>query len=157
MKIRKKGAIMPRANSDIEALDAVTQSLYASICFKPGERPPLEQLRGLFVPGGRLIDNNGPEPAYMTVDEFIAAYQGRLDAGKIASFFEGERSSRTDLFGRIAHRFSTYEARFSLAEEKPFSIGINSIQYIRIGDAWRVTCMVWNDQTDEVRIPEKYL
>ncbi len=40
-----------------------------------------------------------------------------------------------ELLGRIAHRFSTYEARFDLDEPKPFSVGINSIQFIRVGGA----------------------
>lgn len=142
---------------EVKAIDAATRSLYASICFGQSERPPLEQLRELFVPAGRLIDNNGGEPVALSVEEFITAYRSQLDAGKITSFYEGERSARTDVFGKIAHRFSTYEARFNLAEEEPFCMGINSIQFIKVGGRWRVTCMVWNDQTHDVRIPSEYL
>lgn len=148
---------MTNSADDIVAIETTTRSLYASICFGPGGRPSLEQLRELFVPAGRLIDNNGNEPVFKSVDEFIAAYQDQLDGGKIASFYEGERSSHTELFGKIAHRFSTYEAKLNVADEKPFCMGINSIQFIKIGGVWRVTCMVWNDETNGLRIPREYL
>jgi hypothetical protein len=52
---------------------------------------------------------------------------------------------------------SEYEARFDLDQEQPFSTGINSIQFIKIGDARRVTCMVWNDQTNDHPISREYL
>jgi hypothetical protein len=61
------------------------------------------------------------------------------------------------MFAGIAHRFSTYEAKLDPSAAEPFSVGINSIQFIKTGGQWRVTCMVWNDQTETDRIPPQYL
>ncbi len=73
------------------------------------------------------------------------------------SFHEIEISHQTGLFGKIAHRFSTYEAKLNLDDPEPYAMGINSIQLIKIGPSWFVTCMVWNNQTDDRRIPPKCL
>lgn len=148
---------MENPKADAQAIEEITGELYASICFEEGGQPPVEKLRDLFVPWGHLVNNNGDEPAVMPVDDFIGAYQQALSGGSIKSFYEGELSSRTELFGKIAHRFSTYEAKFDLAKAEPFSVGINSIQFIKTAGKWRVTCMVWNDQTDDLRIPGEYL
>jgi hypothetical protein len=62
----------------------------------------------------------------------------------------------TDLFGSIAQRFSTYEARFDRNAKEPFAVGINSIQLIETGGSWKVASLVWNNQTDEMKIPAVY-
>ena len=142
---------------EIKEIDSITRELYASICFKTGEQPNLKKLKHLFIPEGKLINNNGDTPLIMTIDRFIATFQKQLSDGAITSFYEGELSGRTDIFGKIAHRFSVYEAKFDLNSEEPFCIGINSIQFIKTGNSWRVSSMVWNDQTDTLKIPEKYL
>lgn len=148
---------MVDAASDMQRIEAATKALYASICFEAGGEPPVERLRELFMPEGRLIDNNGDEPVVMSVDEFIAAYAQQRAAGHVTAFYEGELSARTELFGKIAHRFSTYEAKFDPAAAEPFSVGINSIQFIKVDHRWRITCMVWNDQTENRTIPQTYL
>ena len=148
---------MNDSTSDEQKIKKLTDELYDSICFRTGDRPIVEKLWGFFMPDGRLINNSGTKPVIMSVDDFITAYTGRIESGNITAFQEKERSGITEVFGKIAHRFSCYESRFDPDDEQPFSIGINSIQFIKIDDVWRVSCMVWNDQTDNMKIPEKYL
>ncbi len=62
----------------------------------------------------------------------------------------------TEVFGKIAHRFSTY-ALFINEQNDPVSKGINSIQLIKESNLWKVSSMLWNDQTTTLSIPEKYL
>ena len=149
--------LMADAASDSERIEAATKALYASICFEAGGQPSVERLRDLFMPDGRLMNNNGAAPVVMSVDDFIAAYEQQRAAGHVTAFYEGELSARTELFGKIAHRFSTYEAKFDLAASEPFSVGINSIQFIKVDDRWRVASMVWNDETETLKIPQEYL
>ena len=92
----------------------------------------------------------------MTVDQFIKAFQEQLSSGTVSSFHEKEVADRTEIFGKIAHRFSTYEAKFDLDAPEPFCIGINSLQYIKVDQSWLVASIIWNDQTEDLRIPPEY-
>ena len=104
-----------------------------------------------------MIRNDGNSSEIMTVDDFLKSYSERINDGTIKSFYEGEISHITEIFGTIAHRFSTYETKFELTNPEPFNIGINSIQYIKIGKNWKISSIVWNNQNDKLRIPDKYL
>ncbi len=143
--------------NDLKLIDNLTTELYKSICFEVDNRPPVEKLKELYIPTANMIRNNDASPEVMTVDDFIKSYTDRISDGTIKSFYEGEIFNITEIFGTIAHRFSTYETRFDLASPKPFSIGINSIQYIKIDDEWKISSIVWNNQTVENKIPDKYL
>jgi len=148
---------MSEQTKEIEAINQLIADLYSSICFEKGQTPPLDTLRRVFMLGGKMMNNDGDAPLVWTVDEYIERFKGIIANGKFQSFHEVEIAHTTELFGKIAHRFSTYETRLSLEDEKPYSVGINSIQLIKIGSDWRITCMTWNNQTDECRIPAKYL
>ena len=118
--------------------------------------PNRPKLRTLFITEGKLINNN-ENPIVMSVDQFIEVFNEQLSSGAVKSFYEAELASRTEVFGSISHRFSTYEAKFDLNAKEPVSIGINSIQFIKNLGIWQVSSMAWNDQTQNRRIPQKYL
>jgi hypothetical protein len=136
--------------------DAVDR-LYRSVCFRKGERPDTGALRELFMAGGRLVNCDEDPPEVMTVEEFIAEMEKQIAGGTVGEFHEKEIAHRTDLFGRVAQRFSTYEARFDWSAEEPFAVGINSIQLIETGGTWKVASLVWNNQTGTRRVPSVYL
>ena len=146
-----------RQYSDNKLIDNLTAKLYKSICFDIGERPPVENLKQLFIISANMIRNDGDLPETMTVDDFIVSYTIRINDGAIKSFYEGEIHNITEIFGKIAHRFSTYEVKFELNDHEPFSVGINSIQYIKIDNEWKISSIVWNNQTDDLRIPNRYI
>ncbi len=148
---------MEEYENEIKEIERVTKTLYSSICFEAGGKPALENLRTLFIAEGKLINNNDNFPVIKTVDQYIEAFKQRLSTGSLKAFYEGEISSRTELFGKIAHRFSTYETKFDLSASESFSIGINSIQFIKINQLWLVSSIAWNDQTENCAIPRKYL
>ncbi len=142
---------------DMNEIDKVIVQLYRCISFDRGERPRLDTLRQLFHPEGVLINNKGDEPLVFSIDKFIDAVQERVRQGTLEEFEEREVWSRTEHFGRIAQRFSTYEARFNRKDPEPSSRGINSIQLIKVGSAWLIVSIIWNDETGEMRIPGMYL
>jgi hypothetical protein len=142
----------------METLEATLDALYASISFANGANPRLELLRTLFLPQGLLINNNMPAtPVVMSVEEFCGVVESAIASGNLAEFHEREVARIIEVFGNIAHVFSTYEARFDATSAEPFSVGINTIQFIRTGGKWLVSSMAWNDQTAEERIPARYL
>jgi hypothetical protein len=143
--------------NDLKLIDQLTVKLYNAICFEVGKTPPVERLKEIFIPTANMIRNDGTSPEIMTVDNFIQSYTERITDGTIKSFYEGELKHITEIFGTIAHRFSTYETKFDLANPKPFLIGINSIQFVKIGENWKISGIVWNNQNDTNKIPHKYL
>ena len=142
--------------NDLKLIDDLTAELYKSICFEVDNYPPVEKLKDLYIPTANMIRNDEASPEIMTVDDFIKSYTDRISDGTIKSFYEGELNHITEIFGTIAHRFSTYETKFDLTNPKPFSLGINSIQYIKIGNNWKISSIVWNNQNDTNKIPDKY-
>jgi hypothetical protein len=110
---------------DLKQIDTLTAELYNAICFKVGVHPPVERLNELFIPTANMIRNDGASPETMTVNSFIKSFKERIEDGTIKSFYEGELNHITEIFGTIAHRFSTYETKFDLTNPEPFSIGIN--------------------------------
>jgi hypothetical protein len=140
----------------MKSIDQLVEHLYDSISFEKGEMPELEKLKELFIPEGRLINNSNEVPEIFTVDTFILAFRKQMEDGKIPSFEEKEISAHTDIFGTIAQRFSTYEARLDLKSTTPFAVGINSIQMIQTDGRWRISCMVWNQETEELKVPKSY-
>lgn len=142
--------------SDQEALDLLTAQLYAAISFEKGGEPDLEKLKSLFLPQGLLINNNEEHPVIWNPEEFIATYRQQIDGGAVVAFLEKEITGRTGLFGTIAHRRSTYEARFRTADGTFPVKGINSIQYLKTSNAWKVVSILWNDEAEGRPVPEEY-
>lgn len=61
-------------------------------------------------------------------------------------FYEAEIARRIDLFGNIAHVWSSYEARRSPDDPEPERRGINSIQLFCDADGrWKIVSMIWDN------------
>ena len=72
-------------------------------------------------------------------------------------FYETEKARRVDLYGNIAHVFSTYESRHAPGDKTPFMRGINSFQLLNDGKRWWIITIYWQGETPENPIPKKYL
>jgi len=147
---------MARENGELQLLNRTVKELYASVSFGKGEKPDVAKMKSLFIPDAKLVDNNGSKPVVMTLVQFTAVHLERLRSGLVMSFEEKEVFHVTEIFGKVAHRFSTYETRFDPKERRPFRVGINSIQFVKVRDRWLVASLVWNDQTEQLKIPGKY-
>ncbi|KUG07366.1 nuclear transport factor 2 family protein [Solirubrum puertoriconensis] len=137
-------------------LNAVVHDLYDCISFGPGKRPNFRLMRRIFLPQAHLINANGTQPQLLTLDAFINSIEANLNAGKFTAFEETEVKHTTEVFGKVAHRFSTYEARFTPGSVEPDIVGINSIQFVHADGRWQVSSIAWNDQTPERTLPEQY-
>ena len=62
-------------------------------------------------PRRRLINAIGDAPDDTTVARFAKPRRALVDADVLASFEEAETGAVTESFGKVAHRFSTYEKR----------------------------------------------
>lgn len=144
--------------ADVKTIDGIIKAVY-DVISGPAKQPrDWQRFRSLFLPAARLIPtpakaspNAGRHP--LTVEEYIERSEPfMLKEG----FFESEIARRTEQFGNIAHVWSTYESRNGPGE-KPFARGINSIQLINDGERWWVMNILWQGESPETPLPEKYL
>jgi len=142
---------------DLKDIDKLTRELYQSISFVEGGKPEPDKLKDLLLDDARMINTDPEIPVNFGVGEFIESFKDALSAGALKEFNEKEVSHKTEIFGRIAQRFSTYEARFDAGAKEPAAVGINSIQFVKTDEGWKVSGMCWFNQKKENPIPQKYL
>jgi hypothetical protein len=139
------------------AIDETVAALYASISFRRGDRPELDRLRALVLPGARFVHARPGGPDAMDVGTFIARFEAQLAAGALEAVEEREIARRTDVFGGIAQRFSTYLGRFETGGGVLEMRGINALQLVEAGGRWLVASLVWDDELTDRPIPAEYL
>ena len=152
----------PKANhGDVESIDAIIAAAYDVISGPAGKKRDWNRERSLFYPGARLIptasvpgrNDVALEPQILDVEAYIARAEPLLQKG----FHETEIARRTEVFGRIAHVWSTYESRHDPSDTAPFMRGINSFQLFNDGQRLWILSVYWQHETTEHPIPEKYL
>jgi hypothetical protein len=144
-------------SADVRAqLKTLTDEFFRAVSFATGQRPAYTRIRGLFIDDGRLIRNSSEIPEISSVDEFIASRQSAVDSGALTSFEEVETAETTEVFGNIAHRFSTYEKRGTMDGEAIEGAGIIATQFIRTPSGWKMSSMAWDDERPGLAIPDRY-
>lgn len=146
--------------ADVATLDAIMKAVYDVISGDAGQKRDWDRFRTLFHKDARMIPsgknpNTGivgaralsPED-YIKRTEPVFAKEG---------FYEREAARTTEIYGNIAHVFSTYQSFHSLSDKKPFMRGINSFQLLNDGKRWWVMTIFWQAETPENQIPKKYL
>ena len=84
------------------------------------------------------------------------ADSGSRHGGRAIYHGSHETARRAEIFGNIAHVFSTCESRRGPGE-KPFARGINSFQLVKTGSGWKVMTILWDAEREGNPLPEKYL
>jgi hypothetical protein len=136
----------PPVTSDLAEIGRLMSRFLSAVSFKQGEQPSYGDLPNLFALDARLIRNSGVAPETLTVDEFVIARQRAVDTGELTSFQETELTETTELFGNVAHRFSTY-AKQGVTNGYAIDVrGAISTQFIRTPDGWRISSMAWDDE-----------
>lgn len=142
--------------ADTDSVDTVIHAVYEVISGPAGTRD-WARFRSLFAGGARLIPirvtAEGSSASVMSSDDY--AKRAGASFAKTA-FYESEVARRMEMFGHIAHVFSTYESRRAPGE-KPFARGINSFQLVQIDHSWKVMTILWDSERPENLLPDKYL
>ena len=160
---RKREAPAP-VPPDAVSVDAIVAALYASVSYAPGAMPDFDRMRGIFLPVGMLIPPKRPnEDIFSTldVDQFAERFKkgmaARKEKGEPGGFQEKEIGRRTDCFGNVCQIFSTYESKYAVSDEKPFTRGINSMQLVKDGRRWWIASVAWDVERPDNPIPQSYL
>jgi hypothetical protein len=137
-------------------LKALIEEFFQAVSFESGQKPTYARIRDLFLDDGKLIMNSSQVPEISSVDDFIASRQRMVDSGALTSFREVETAETTEVFGNIAHRFSTYEKRGTMHRKATAGSGVISTQFIRTPSGWKMSSMAWDDARPGLAIPDRY-
>lgn len=146
--------------ADVASIDQIMRAVYDVISGDAGQKRDWDRFRSLFHKDARLIPagKNAQTGVFgaraFTPDEYIARSSPFMEK---EGFFEREIARRTDVYGNIAHVFSTYESLHKTSDKKPFARGINSFQLLNDGKRWWVLTIYWQGETVDAPIPKKYL
>ena len=125
--------------------EGLLQTFFKAVSFEAGALPDYEAIRGLFVPQGLLIRALSLPPEISTVDEFIAPRLEQVRSGRLTEFAEAEISGATQVFGKVAQRWSVY-TKNGVLDGTPFSArGTISTQFVQTAVGWLMTAMAWDD------------
>jgi len=141
----------------LKNIEDIVKELYSAISFKQSSEINLDRFKKLFKPDTRLIYFSKNSVEQLKLETFVIRLKEQIDKGNIKSFYEYELTKTIDEFGKIAHVFSTYEAKDSPESLKVLQRGINSIQMIFDDDRWWITSLMWFNEDSKYEIPEKYL
>ncbi|NNM34291.1 MAG: hypothetical protein HKO53_14540 [Gemmatimonadetes bacterium] len=148
----------PADPADVSSPEAIVRAVYDVISGEQGEARDWDRWHSLFFPGATLhpvgAAGEGWTAASMTPADFVQS----ADSSFVADgFYEVEIGDVTEVYGNIAHRFSSYASFRSSAETEPFNRGINSFQLLNDGERWWVLSILWQHEFQGGPIPDGYL
>jgi hypothetical protein len=141
---------------DDAAIKKAVDDAYAAISFKQGESPRYDSIKYFFIPQAQLINFISDTAQILSIDDFVKAFKTYVESTKIQTFNEQEIYGRTDQFGNIAQRISSYKTYINspdIVKER----GINSFQLIKTPQGWKVSSIIWNVEKPGLSIPDYYL
>ncbi|MGX1930106.1 hypothetical protein [Flagellimonas sp. 2504JD4-2] len=145
-------------HSKYQTVEETVNKMLEIISVDVGEEPDWKEYRNLFLPTAQkiLLNPKAKNPANrvqsFTVEEFIR-YVGPLYGRD--GFDEKVLGLSINEFNGVANVFQSYHAKnLKGTYDKK---GINSYQLVRMDGRWWIASTTWATETEENKIPEKYL
>ncbi|MBS0502466.1 MAG: hypothetical protein JSS55_01440 [Proteobacteria bacterium] len=138
-------------------IGAVIDEMYAMISGPAGPRDWSRQ-DAVFHPDSRQIRtwigaDGKPAMKAMSPAQYAADTTPFFAANP---FFEVELDRKIDVFGNIAHVWSSYEAKTAPGDAAPERRGINSIQLFRNEKGqWQIIAMIWDNERPGVSLDDQ--
>lgn len=143
-------AVVP---DDRTQVDAVVATFFAAFTSGPDLDARLDALRAVFLPGAVVVRTCGAEPLLYDVEQFLAPRRALLHGGALQGFREWEVEGRTELYGDVAHRWSSYAKEWEQDGEHRSGAGSKTVQLVRTGAGWRISAVAWDDARDGLPPP----
>jgi hypothetical protein len=142
---------------DVTSPTAVVKASYDAISGPAGQPLNLDRFRSLFLPNAQLVSvgaKEGRAAAHArSVQEFTSMIVSSVGKG---GHVEHELAERVEIYGNIAHVWSSYESRRTPADTE-ITRGINSIQLMNDGKRWWISGAQWQHETPDNPIPAEFL
>ena len=135
------------------AIDAALDSVYAAISGPVGQQRDWDAMRALFLPDARLTAITAKGPVGGTIEDYIAKSGPVLVE---SGFTERQLARRLEVYGNLAHAWSSYEGTFTGPSGELASVrGVNSFQFARQADGrWLVQSIFWQQETPGTPLPD---
>jgi hypothetical protein len=141
---------------DEQAINKVVHNAYVSISFNKGDTPNYEHIKTYFIPKAQLIDNSTDSAQVTTISQFVYLYRSHVEADTVYAFSEKETSGKTEQFGKIAERFSTYTSTTDSKKINNTETGVNSFQLIKTPAGWKISSIIWDVEKKGLKVPGYY-
>jgi len=132
-------------NNRIE-IDRLTKRFFGLFTNTKGKTPNVNDIKDIFVSKGMLINNTEDTPEVFDLKKFIEPRQKMLTDGTLTNFIEREIFAKTEIFEKIAQRFSLYEKSGKLNGEYFTTKGMKTIQFIKVNNEWKMSSVAWCDE-----------
>ena len=144
-----EAAAMAAAEAEI---DTALEAVYAVISGPVGQERDFAAMRALFTPDARLTAITPKGLSGGTVDDYIAKSGPFLVQ---TGFTERQLDRRLEVYGNLAHAWSSYEGVFTHPDGTSGSVrGVNSFQLVRQADGrWLVQSIFWQAETPDNPLP----
>jgi hypothetical protein len=142
-------ALAPTVSAaDTADIDQTIREVYAVISGPPGQKRDFARMRTMFAPNAllRFIGPNGIRGG--TLEDYIAKSGPTLEK---EGFTERELARRIELYGNLAHVWSSYDGRTATGTFQ--TRGINSFQLVRINGRWLIASILWQQETPAIPLP----
>lgn len=140
-----QGVTMKRQNE----IQYIVDKFYEIISGEAGEERKWNEFRSLFLSGDSSIApvkfNVGKECIIQRFD--VESYIARLNNFLINNdFYEYGFNYEIKEIDSIAHVYSEYEAKRKKEDKEIIKRGINLVQLVHDGQAWKIHSMLWQDK-----------
>lgn len=137
------------------AIDSLIDAYYRAVSGK-GEMD-WAPLRAICLENAQLnamgINEEGENQYYPTTLESYIEHLGPFIEEN--GFYQKEVFRKIDYYNRIAHAWSVFESYYEPGGEL-IDRGIFSFQLAELDGQWKIVNVLWNSETEEVKVPEEY-
>lgn len=141
---------------DDSAITQAVKNAYAAISYNNDKVPSTAHIDSAFIPEAQLINFRAGIADVTSLQQFDKLYTDFVTKAKIKLFYEEEIFGRTEQFGKIAHRISTYTTYFN-TRDSVAERGVNSFQLIKTPKGWKVSSIIWDVEKPDLKVPDYYL
>ena len=137
------------SEADHAGIDATLDAVYAVISGPAGAKRDWDKMRSLFTPDARLTAITSKGLTGGTLDRYIETSGPLLEQH---GFTERELGRRIEVYGNLAHAWSSYEG---VGDGGKLRLrGINSFQLVRQPDGiWKVFTILWQPESAGNPVP----
>jgi hypothetical protein len=117
-------------SSNVSSIDSIVTSIYEVVSGDKGEERNWDLHKTIFHPEARIISNYVDEEgkyqiSFRTADEYMNQFR---DYFKVNNTYEKDVNRVIEIFGNMAHVFSTFESYRNAEDSTPYRLGTASIQ-----------------------------
>lgn len=150
-----EGDMLPGIPEEEQAIGETVDAVLAGFGFEEDVPAEYETVRTYFTDSGMLGLVEGDSLKMRTVDEYIEEYREWRRYNDVYFMREIEVAARTEYYGSIAQRFSSYVAYVNDPDTAAQS-GMITTQLVKLDGDWLVQSMIRTEEIDGNPIPEEF-